>query len=102
MPLYLPILDQVTINLPRLPNLANEPKIADHALHVEYTWSLVGFIVAATLREVLMDSRWTPDGVHQDPWLSVTSSKIYQKLVIVSKDYLLIFLHVLLCNTYIV
>jgi hypothetical protein len=44
--------------------------------------------MAATLREVLMDSRktpdglqeqflestWTPDGVHQDLWLSVTTS----------------------------
>jgi hypothetical protein len=33
--------------------------------------------VAATLREVQMDSRWTPGtipGVHQDAWLSVTTS----------------------------
>jgi hypothetical protein len=30
--------------------------------------------MAATLREVLMDSRETPDGVHQEAWLGVTTS----------------------------
>ena len=28
-----------------------------------------------TLREVQMDSWWTPDGVHQEVWLSVTTSE---------------------------
>jgi hypothetical protein len=50
-------------------------------LHQESTWSLPGvqqdsLIVysGCYLREVQMDSRKTPDGVHQDLWLSVTTS----------------------------
>jgi hypothetical protein len=49
--------------------------------------------MAATLREVQMDSRktpdglliqfqeftWTPDGLHQDSWLSVTTSKLLSR-----------------------
>jgi len=60
-------------------------------VYLEYTWSPAGFLSNTQLlhsREVQVDSRWipdglqiqyqeftwTPDGVHQDPWLSVTTS----------------------------
>jgi hypothetical protein len=45
----------------------------------EYTWSLAGFfnnVKGYYLERVQMDSRETPDGVHQDVWLSVTTSVV--------------------------
>jgi hypothetical protein len=47
---------------------------------MEYTWSLIGFfnnVKGYYLERVQMDSTWTPDGVHQDAWLSVTTSHPY-------------------------
>src|SRR6266436_568124 len=38
-------------------------------VYLEYTWSLPGFLAThncSTLREVQVDSRWTPDGLQMD------------------------------------
>src|SRR5882762_2717214 len=62
-------------------------------VYLEYIWSPAGFLSNTQLlhlREVQVDSRWTPGrlqiqyqeftwtpvGVHQDPWLSATTSLV--------------------------
>ena len=46
-------------------------------LHQDSIRSLAGFfnnVKGYYLKRVQVDSRWTPDGVHLDVWLSVTTS----------------------------
>jgi len=54
-------------------------------VYLEYTWSLAGFLGNTQLLHLkrgpgglqilYQEFTWTPDGVHQDPWLSVTTSR---------------------------